>query len=67
MVESDGKTVGLIVDLVTEMLTVSADEIEAPGEFAGPSSPASALARAGTRLILILDTGRLCDAAAAFA
>src|SRR5690349_13823440 len=39
ILEAGGATIGLIADVVTEMLEIGADEIEAPGELAGPGSP----------------------------
>jgi chemotaxis signal transduction protein len=67
ILQAGGTIVGLIADVVTEMLEVGTDAIEPPGELAGLNSPVSELARAGDRLILILDAARLCDAAAVFA
>jgi purine-binding chemotaxis protein CheW len=57
------RLVGLIVDEVTEVLTLAADALSAPDELAGAAHPVLAVARTAERLILLLDLQRLCDSA----
>jgi purine-binding chemotaxis protein CheW len=61
VVRSGDATLGLIVDAVLEVLEVGQGEVEPPGDAAGPSGVIAAVARAGDRLILVLDVERLDD------
>ncbi len=58
--EHEGQMVGLVADSVTELLTVSHDSIEPPDARVGASNAVESVARAGERLILIFDLGRVC-------
>jgi len=56
-----GRTVGLIVDAVSDVLSFRAEDVEpVPDLGAGPdASVVMGLAKAGERLVLLLDLGRL--------
>jgi purine-binding chemotaxis protein CheW len=58
--ETGGQSVGLIADSVSELLTVPGDAIEPPDARVGEGNVVDAVARAGERLILILDLERVC-------
>jgi purine-binding chemotaxis protein CheW len=58
--ESEGHTVGLVADAVTELLTVPHDAIEPPDELAAHGNTVESVARAGDRLLLIFDLERVC-------
>lgn len=58
--EADGCLLGLIADAVVELLTLPADAVEPPDALGAASDSVSAIARAGGRIILILDLARLC-------
>jgi len=53
--------VGLIVDEVTEVLTLSADALAAPDALAGGNHPVAVVARSAGRLIMLLDLRRICE------
>jgi purine-binding chemotaxis protein CheW len=53
---------GQIVDSATEVLGVSADNIEIPGALSGDNHMLSGIARHGARLIFILDAALLVPA-----
>jgi len=57
------RPVGLIVDEVTEVLTLAADALSAPDALAGEAHPILAVARTADRLILLLDLQRICASA----
>ncbi|HJU00276.1 MAG TPA: chemotaxis protein CheW [Actinomycetes bacterium] len=61
VVRSGDATLGLIVDAVLEVLEVGQGEVEPPADAAGPGGVIAAVARAGDRLILVLDVDRLDD------
>lgn len=64
VVEVDGRIMGLVPDTVVEILSVPLDAVDTPDGDAGPME---GLARAGDRLIVILDLPRLCEGVAEFA
>jgi purine-binding chemotaxis protein CheW len=53
------RLIGLIVDEVVEVLTLSEDGLTAPDNLAGTAHPVLAVARAGDRMILLLDLKRV--------
>lgn len=57
------RPVGLIVDEVTEVLTLFSDALSAPDALTGADHPILAVARADGRLILLLDLKRICEPA----
>jgi purine-binding chemotaxis protein CheW len=57
--QADGRPVGLIADSVSEVLTLGADAMERPDVLVGSGHAVAAMARAGDRLILVLDLPRL--------
>ena len=59
VVQARGRTVGLLADSVSEVLTLADDAIAAPDALAGPDHAVEGLARAGGRLILTLDLDRV--------
>lgn len=61
VVRSGDAALGLIVDAVLEVLEVGDGEVEPPADAAGPSGVIAAVARAGDRLILVLDVDRMDD------
>lgn len=67
VVQWAGRSVGLIVDEVTEVLTLPADALSEPDQLAGAAHPVVCVARSGDRLILLLDLKRICEPAQAFA
>jgi purine-binding chemotaxis protein CheW len=64
VVEADGATVGLVVDEVVEVLALPSEAMTLPGPVTAASTAVSGVARAGDRLILVLDWGRLCEGSA---
>jgi purine-binding chemotaxis protein CheW len=61
VVRSGDATLGLVVDAVLEVLEVGDGEVEPPADAAGASGVIAAVARAGDRLILVLDVDRMDD------
>lgn len=59
VVAAGGRTLGLLADEVVETLILPASAIEPPDRLAGPAHPISAVARAGERVILVLDPDSL--------
>jgi purine-binding chemotaxis protein CheW len=55
----DGRMMALIVDVVSEVLTMPASSIEAPSEIAPQMKNLSAVGKLGDRLLLILDLDRI--------
>jgi purine-binding chemotaxis protein CheW len=64
IVELSEATVGIIVDEVKEVLTVSADQTEPPPEGAGDAEYLEAVAKLEGRLLVILDMTKLFGASA---
>ncbi len=54
----DGRMMALIVDVVSEVLTMPTSNIEPPSEIAPQMERLSAVGKLGDRLLLILDLGR---------
>ncbi len=67
VVQWAGRPVGLIVDEVTEVLTLPADALSEPDQLAGAAHPVVCVARSGDRMILLLDLKRICEPAQEFA
>jgi purine-binding chemotaxis protein CheW len=63
VVRARGTTVGLVADEVVEVLTVPSEATSAAGAAASPSAVSSAI-RYGNRLLLVLDTDRVCEGSA---
>ena len=61
VVRSGDAALSLIVDAVLEVLEVGDGEVEPAADAAGPSGVIAAVARAGDRLILVLDVDRMDD------
>ena len=61
VVRSGDTNLGLIVDAVLEVLEVGDGQVEPPGDAAGSGGVIAAVARAGDRLILVLDVDRVDD------
>ena len=61
VVRSGDTTLGLVVDAVLEVLEVTDGQVEPPGDAAGPGGVVAAVARAGDRLLLVLDVDRVDD------
>lgn len=59
IIEMDELTVGVVVDEVREVLTVTADRCEAPPEGSGEADYIDAVAKLEGRLLVILDMPRL--------
>ena len=59
IVEMDALVVGVVVDEVREVLTVSADQCEPAPEGAGHADYLEAVAKLEGRLVVMLDMGRL--------
>jgi purine-binding chemotaxis protein CheW len=59
IVELSDATVGIVVDEVKEVLSVSADQCEAPPEGAGDADYLDAVAKLEGRLLVILEMERL--------
>ena len=59
VVRSGEVVLGLIADLVIEVLELEAGAVEPPGEVGGWSQLVAALARSDDRVILVLDVARL--------
>jgi purine-binding chemotaxis protein CheW len=59
IVELPDRTVGVIVDEVKEVLSVAADQCEAPPEGAGDADYLDAVAKLDGRLLVILNMSRL--------
>jgi purine-binding chemotaxis protein CheW len=64
IVRSREATLGLIVDAVLEVLEVDEEAVEPAGDVAGLEGVVAGVARAGDRLILVLDVDRLSREAA---
>jgi purine-binding chemotaxis protein CheW len=64
IVRSREATLGLIVDAVLEVLEVDEEAVEPAGDVAGLEGVVAGVARAGDRLILVLDVDRLSRDAA---
>ncbi len=52
---ADGRTMALMVDVVSEVLTISADHVEPPDEIGAEMKHLLAVGKLGDRLILIVD------------
>lgn len=61
VVRSGDTTLGLIVDAVLEVIEVGDGDVEPPVDAAGPGGVIAAVVRAGARLLLVLDVGRMDD------
>lgn len=59
VVAVQGRALGLIADTMVEVLTAIVEPVEAARMLIGPTHPVAGLARAGDRLILVLDLERL--------
>lgn len=60
VVEGEGGTVGMVVDAVSEVLTVAGDQIEPPSPYVGMDiDHVRGVAKVGERLVILLDLGRL--------
>lgn len=60
VVEGEGGTVGMVVDAVSEVLTVSGGTIEPPSPYAGVDVDlVRGIAKVGERLIILLDLAQL--------
>lgn len=59
IVELTDATVGVIVDEVKEVLSISAEQTEAPSQGAGDADYLEAVAKLEGRLLVILDLERL--------
>ena len=64
VVETDARTIGILVDAVSDILTVTAEEIQATPELArdGGASCMEGIAVMGERLVTILSMERLIGA-----
>jgi purine-binding chemotaxis protein CheW len=67
VVHACDRPVGLIVDEMTEVLTLPADALAPPDDLAGAGHPVIAVARSAARLIMLLDIRRICEPAQEFA
>jgi len=61
VVQSGARPVGLIVDEVTEVLTLPVQALTAPDDLAGKGHPVMVVARTADRLIMLLDLTRICE------
>jgi purine-binding chemotaxis protein CheW len=59
--QSGDRPVGLIVDEVTEVLTLPVPTLTVPDSLAGQAHPITLIARTDDRLIMLLDLARICE------
>jgi purine-binding chemotaxis protein CheW len=59
IVQTDGRLMALIVDVVSEVLAMPASSIEPPSEIAPQMERLSAVGKLGDRLLLVLDLDRI--------
>jgi len=57
--QMDGRMMALIVDVVSEVLTMPASDVESPSEIAPQMERLSAVGKLGDRLLLMLDLNRV--------
>jgi purine-binding chemotaxis protein CheW len=63
VVQSHGRTVGLLVDACREFLTIPASAIHPPGDAMAAARYFEGVANIGDRLIVVLALGRLLESA----
>lgn len=61
--KTDGHTLAIAVDVVSEVLTLAKESLESPGQIGPALEYLSAVGKVGDRLILILDPDTLLGAA----
>lgn len=61
VVRTRDRLAGLIVDEVSEVVSLSANALAPPDALAGDAHPIVAVARAGEHLIMLLNLERICD------
>ena len=60
VVEGDGGVIGMVVDAVSEVLTVSGEQVEPPAPYAGVDVEyVRGIAKVGDRLVILLDLDRV--------